>query len=88
MYSPTIREIAPGVYRLIFAGDDRGHPGWRGRLWSAISTDKTSWQLEGMLMGGETTKLWYSALLDDQLVFVREDDGAVRRLAVATVRMP
>jgi len=88
IYSPTIRQIAPGLWRMIFSGDDRFQSGWRGRIWSAVSTDERSWQVEGELMGGLQTKLWYASLVDDRLVFVREDQGDTKRLAIATVTMP
>ena len=88
IYSPTIREIAPGLWRMIFSGDDRKQPGWRGRIWSAVSTDKQAWQMEGELMGSPETKLWYASLVDDLLIFIREDKGGQRRLATATIVMP
>ena len=88
IYSPTIRQIAPGLWRMIFSGDDRFQSGWRGRVWSAVSTDERSWQLEGELMGGQQTRLWYASLVDDRLIFIREDQGDQKRLAIATVTMP
>ena len=88
IYSPTIREIAPGLWRMIFNGDNRFEPGWRGRIWSAVSSDKRAWQLENELMGGQQTDLWYGSLVDDRLVFIREDQGDRKRLAIATVTMP
>lgn len=53
-----------------------------------MSTDGVNWQLEGELAGGPGTNLYYSSLADDQLVFLRGDDGDVLRLAMATVEMP
>ena len=88
IYSPTIRQIVPGLWRMIFSGDDRFQPGWRGRIFSAVSTDEQSWQVEGELMGGEQTRLWYVSLADDRLVFMREDQGDQKHLAIATVLMP
>jgi hypothetical protein len=88
VYSPTIRQIAPGLWRMIFSGDDRAQPGWRGKIWSAVSTDQQTWQLEGQLMGGPTTTLFYASVVDNQVVFIRQDDGDQRRLAIATVTMP
>lgn len=72
----------------MFTADDRGRSGARSRLWSAVSTDGVNWQLEGELAGGPGTNLYYSSLADDQLVFLRGDDGDVLRLAMATVEMP
>ena len=88
IYSPNIRQIAPGLWRMVFSGDNRFEPGWRGGIWSAISTDQRSWQIEGELMGGEQTRLWYASLVDDRLILIRQDDGDGRRLAIATVVMP
>src|SRR6266851_377996 len=90
VYSPTIRQVAPGLWRMIFAGDNRFGTGWRGRLWSAVSTDMENWQVEGQLMGSDVTSLFYASLVDDRLVFIREDDanGGSPQLAVATVTMP
>ena len=88
IYSPTIRQVAPGLWRMIFAGDNRWATGWRGRLWSAVSTDMENWQLEGQLIGSDTTSLFYASVVGDRVVFIREDDGGSRRLAIATVTMP
>src|SRR6266851_3924439 len=88
VYGPNIRQVAPGLWRMIFAGDNRWEAGWRGRLWSAVSTDLQSWQVEGQLMGSISTNLRYPSLAGDQHVFLREDDGDVGRIAIATVSMP
>ncbi len=88
VYSPTIRQVAPGLWRMIFTGDNRFHPGARSRLWTAVSTDSRSWQVEGQLLGSDSTNLYYSSLQGNRLVFIRQDDGGSRRLAIATVSMP
>jgi hypothetical protein len=88
VYSPTLREFAPGLWRMIVTADDRNIPGGRSRLWSAVSTDKIHWQLEGELMGAEDNDFLYSTLVDDRLVFIRHETGKPWRLATATVAMP
>ena len=88
VYSPTIKEFAPGVWRMIMTADNLNTPGGRSRLWSAVSTDKARWQLEGELLGALGTDLYYSTLVDERLVFVRKDAGQPRRLASVTVDMP
>jgi hypothetical protein len=88
VYSPTVREFAPGLWRMIVTADNLRDPGGRSRLWSAVSTDKTHWQLEGELMGAEGSDLYYSSLVNDLLVFVRLDAGHPRRLASVKVDMP
>jgi hypothetical protein len=89
VYSPTLREFAPGMFRMVFTGDNRNDPGARSRLWTAVSLDRQRWQVEGELLGAETTDLYYAALLDERLFFIRRDRADGRfRLAAATVRMP
>ena len=44
--------------------------------------------MERELLGAPGTNLYYSSLADDMLVTVRIDEGQVRGLARATVRMP
>jgi hypothetical protein len=73
---------------MIVTADNLRDPGGRSRLWSAVSTDKVHWRLEGELMGAVGTDLYYSSLVDNLLVFVRLDAGQPRRLAFATVDMP
>jgi hypothetical protein len=88
VYSPTIRQVAPGLWRMIFTADNRKQDGWRSGLWSAVSTDLQTWQVEGQLLGSNTTQLFYSTMVGDRVVFIRWDDGGDRRLASATVSMP
>ncbi len=89
VYSPTIAEIAPGLWRMIFTGDNRGTgQTFRSRLWSAVSVDQVHWQFEGELMGAPGTNLYYSALAGDRLMFIRQDPGQPFRLGVATIEMP
>jgi len=88
IYSPTIREFAPGLFRMLFTADNRYLANPRSALWSAVSTDKEHWQVEGPLVGAAGTNLYYSALAGDRLVFIRQDAGSPPRLAIATVQMP
>ena len=88
IYSPTIREVVPGLYRMVFTGDNLNVPGGRSRLHTAVSLDRASWQYEGQLMGSEATDIFYSTLVDDLLVFIRQDLGQDRHLASARVTMP
>ncbi len=73
---------------MIFTGDNRWSPDGRSRLWSAVSTDKVHWQVEGELMGAPGTNLYYAALAEDRLVFIRQDTAQPLRLGIATVQMP
>lgn len=91
IYSPTTREFAPGLYRMVFAGDNRGVPGSRGRIWTALSTDRVHWQLEGELLGDESVSYYYASLVDDRLITIMLPIGAPLpegHLATVTVAMP
>ena len=88
VYSPTIREFAQGLWRMIMTADNLHDSGGRSRLWSAVSTDKVHWQMEGELMGALGTDLYYSSVVDNLLVFLRQDAGQPRRLASVSVAMP
>ncbi len=87
VYSPTLRRIAPNLWRMVFAAYNREHPDGRGRVWSAVSTDLATWQDEGELLGAPGVDIYYAAWVDDHVVFVRVE-GGVFRLASAVVRMP
>lgn len=88
IYSPTIREFTPGLFRMIFTGDNLNQPGGRSRLYSAVSVDKTAWQVEGVFMASLNADLYYSSLVDDLLVFIRHDIGQPLFLAITSVSMP
>jgi hypothetical protein len=88
VYSPTIREVVPGIFRMIFTGDNLDIPGGRSRLYTAVSLDKLTWQIEGTLLGSSTTDIFYSTLVDNVLVFIRQDLDQPRFLATASVVMP
>jgi hypothetical protein len=88
VYSPTVREVAPGLWRMIFTADNLDQPGGRSTLWSAVSTDGSTWQVEGEVLGDPDTDYFYSTLVDNQLFTVRGLALATRQLYVATVTMP
>jgi len=88
VYSPAIREFAPGLWRMIFTADGRGTPNSRSALWSAVSTDRVHWQLEGELLGDSTSNLLYANVVGDKVVFLRRDAGQSYRLSIATTLMP
>jgi hypothetical protein len=71
IYSPTITQIGPGVYRMIFTGDNRYDADGRSRLWTALSSDMTTWQLEGKLIDEPGWNILYSTLVDGHLLFLR-----------------
>jgi hypothetical protein len=73
---------------MIFTGDDLNVPGGRSRLYSAVSLDQIAWQVEGLLMGGPATDIFYSTLVDDLLVFIRIDVGQPRFIGTVTTIMP
>ncbi len=88
VYSPTIREVAPGLWRMLFTANGRGTPGGRSAMWSAVSTDRAHWQVEGELLGDVASNLYYAAMVDDQVVFIRQDNGGPMHLSIAHVTMP
>ena len=88
VYSPTISEFAPGLFRMIFVADDRNDPDGRFRLWSAVSTDERTWQLEGPLVQSTRYNYYYGSLVGDLLVMIRAGDTGTRHLAATRVQMP
>src|SRR5207249_2945282 len=88
VYSPSIREFAPGLWRMVFTADGRGELDSRSAIWTAVSIDREHWQLERELLGTSTSNLYYAALEGDQLVFLRWDLGQFQRLSIATITMP
>ena len=88
VYSPSIRQLMPGLWRMLFTADDRGTPGSVSQVWSAVSTDLENWQVEGPLMGAPGTDLYYTSLVDDRIVFIRKDLGGPTTIATAIVTMP
>lgn len=85
LYSPSIHEVVPGLYRMYFTGGNEHMPGGRGRIYTAISLDRTTWQTEGVLVGEQGADFFYSSFLDGTLVFVRQPLGAVRTLGSVQV---
>lgn len=88
VYSPTIAQVAPGLWRMIFTADHRGSPNSRSALWSAVSLDKETWQLEGQVAGNSSVDLYYATLAGSHLYFIRRDLGGSFRLASVTMQMP
>jgi len=69
-YSPTLREIAPGIWRMIFCADDL-NVGGRSRLWAAVSTDLVTWHFEGTILDDPSFNYFYSAMVGDQLYTIQ-----------------
>jgi hypothetical protein len=89
VYSPTIAEIAPGLWRMVFTADDLDQPGGRSRLWSAVSSDRVNWQLEGEILGDAGAQYFYSVLVGNRLFTLREPVGtAVTTLVGLTLDQP
>ena len=75
VYSPTVQDIAPGLKRMFFTGDNLDAPGGRSRIFSAVSAEGTGWQVEGIVLGHAGVDYYYSTLVDSLLVFVRDVPG-------------
>lgn len=76
VYSPTLQQLAPGLTRMFFTGDNLDVKGGRSRIYSAVSLDGNSWQVEGVVLGDRATDYFYSTLVDDLLVFIRSVSGS------------
>jgi hypothetical protein len=72
---------------MFFTADDRLNPNSRSAVWTAVSTDRKNWTVEGRIAGDSTTDLYYAAVLDSRLYFIRQDVGGGARLASATLQM-
>lgn len=71
VYSPSIVEFASGLYRMFFTGDNRRlSTDPRSELWSAVSTDKRTWQVEGQLIGEPGVDVYYATAVHDRLYFL------------------
>jgi hypothetical protein len=87
VYSPSIRQVAPGLWRMLFTARGDGGSGSRSAIWSAVSTDRAHWQVEGEVLGAPGANLYYSAMVDDQVLTIRQDPSGMR-LVMAMVTMP
>jgi len=88
VYGPAVIEFAPEVYRMIFTADNRNTGSFHSQLWSAVSTDRQHWQVEGVILGALGTDLYYPSLVGNQVFFLRKDAGAPLGLASAQLLMP
>ena len=75
VYSPTITDIAPGLTRMFFTGDNLDARGGRSRIYSAVSVDGSEWEVEGIVLDGEGVNYFYSTVVEDILVFIRSVEG-------------
>ena len=73
---------------MVFTADNRHGVSNRSALWSAVSVDRVHWQIEGELLGTAGFDLYYAAVVDEQLVFIRRPAGGAFSLATATITMP
>ena len=91
VYSPSIVQLAPGLFRMFFTADNRHVSSPRhSTLWTAVSTDKQTWQVEGELLGVSGVDLYYATIIDGRLYFLSNVSGAAWAPVprVATIQMP
>jgi hypothetical protein len=88
VYGETIREITPGLWRMLFTADDLDRLNGRSRLWSAVSVDGVTWQSEGELIGVPGEDFFYATIAGDRLVTIKGLGLATRRLYTARIDMP
>ena len=88
VYSPSIRQVTAGLWRMLFTADARGTPGSVSQVWSAVSTDLETWQVEGTVVGAPGSNLYYASLVDDRLVYLRQDGSGPLGIATVGIVMP
>jgi hypothetical protein len=90
VYSPSIVEFAPGLYRMFFTGDNRRLSTTpQSELWSAVSTDEHQWQVEGEMIGAPGIDIYYATAVGDRLYFLTNVSGHWSPVpSVARVQMP
>ena len=90
-YSPTLSEVAPGLWRMFFTADNLNESGGRSRLWSAVSTDRVHWFVEGEILGEPGINYLYCALVGERLFTLQAPQGPLvnsTTLASVTIQMP
>ena len=90
-YSPTLSEVAPGLWRMFFTADNLNESGGRSRLWSAVSTDRVHWSVEGEILGEPGINYLYCALVGERLFTLQAPQGPLvnsTTLASVTIQMP
>lgn len=91
LYSPTVREFAPGLYRMVFAEDGSFDLATGTRLYTAVSADGEHWQFEGTLLDKPAIPVFYASLVGDRLYTLSAPQGTVdvqNYLSAFTLRMP
>jgi hypothetical protein len=92
VFGPSVVQIAPGLYRMFFAGDDLGigPGGGRSRIWSAVSRDRLSWTFEGEVLdfGQATRGPRYPTIVGNRLYYVNSGPGFGAHLGAAQIQQP
>ena len=86
VYSPVIHELAPGLSRMYFTGDNLDVSNGGSRIFTAVSRDRRTWQVEGPLLDEPDADFFYSTMVDSTLVFIRRDARGRDRLGSVQVR--
>jgi hypothetical protein len=85
LYSPSVHQVVPGLYRMYFTGGNEHSPGGQSRIYTAVSVDRTNWQNEGIVVSQPGTDFFYSSFVDGTLVFIRQPVGIARSLGAVQV---
>ncbi len=92
VFGPSVVAVAPGLYRMFFAGDDLGigPDGGRSRIWSAVSHDRLEWVFEGQVLdlGLPTRGPRYPTVVGNHLYYVDTGPTVSARLGVAQILQP
>lgn len=86
VYSPVVSDLSPGLARMYFTGDNLDVTGGGSRIFTAVSLDRRTWQVEGPLLDEPDTDFFYSTMVDSSLVFIRRDAHGKDRLGSVQVR--
>lgn len=88
VYSPSVVQIGPSMWRMYFCADDRNQPNGRSRLYSAVSRDLESWTFEGEFMSQPDLGFWYATVAGDELYFIRQGSDKAMFLSRTQIVQP
>jgi len=88
VYSPSVVQIGPSMWRMYFCADDRNKPNGRSRLYSAVSRDLENWRFEGEFLSQPDLSFWYATVAGDELYFIREASDSLMFLGRTQIVQP
>ena len=88
VYSPSVVQIGPSMWRMYFCADNRNQPNGRSRLYSAVSRDLENWRFEGEFLSQPDLSFWYATVAGDELYFIRETSDSLMFLGRTQIVQP